>query len=138
MSGGRRVVATAKINGGAIVIVLIADDNKEIRSALGLVLRELWPGCEVVEAGSCDEALAGLLATPEPDLVLLDWDLDGHGGRKLAAAAREKVPRCPVIAMSGLPEHREESLAAGAAHFVGTSDPPALLLDLLRRLGDQE
>ena len=114
--------------------VLIADDNSEIRSALGLVLRELWPDCEVENARDGAEALC-LLESRGADLVLLDWELPGIHAPRFTRDLCTRFSACPVIAMSSDPEAREQSLAAGAAYFVGTSDPPQRLLGLLRSLG---
>jgi len=118
------------------VRVLIADDNSEIRSALGLVLYELWPDCVTVEARDADEAAAHLdtLHAVRLDLILLDWELPGIDAPGFIAGLGSRFPECPVIAMSSRPEVREQSLVAGAAHFVGTNDPPQQLLELLRSL----
>jgi two-component system, NarL family, response regulator DesR len=116
-----------------IVRVLIADDNREIRSALALVLRELWGECEIEQAGDGAETLA-VLQTYAPDLVLLDWSLAGAEVRELVAHLKERDPGCAVVAMSSSPEAHPESLKAGADDFVGTSEPPAHLFEVLRRL----
>lgn len=116
--------------------VLIADDNPEIRSALGLVLCELWPDCVTVEARDAGEVAAYLeaLHAGRLDLVLLDWELPGIDAPRFIRHVGSRFPGCLVIAMSSRPEVRNQSLAAGAAHFVGTNDPPQQLVELLRSL----
>jgi len=132
-AGGARCAPRA--NGdGAIVRVLIADDNKEIRSALTLVLNELWPHCEIGEAGHGVDVPA-IVERSQPDLVLLDWDLDGGPAGHIVDHIKSHHPASAVVAMSSRPEGREESLLAGATAFVGTNDPPERLFELLVRLG---
>jgi CheY-like chemotaxis protein len=132
---GRAGRDAPRANGdGAIVRVLIADDNKEIRSALTLVLNELWPHCEVAEA--CHGAdVPATVEGWQPDLVLLDWDLDGGPAGHVVDHLKSRYPASAVVAMSSRPEGRDESLLAGATAFVGTSDPPERLFELLVRLG---
>ena len=85
--------------------VLIADDNKEIRSALTLVLNELWPHCEVAEAGHSADVPATVEGW-QPDLVLLDWDLDGGPVGHIIDHIKSHYPASAVVAMSGRPEGR--------------------------------
>jgi len=113
--------------------ILVADDNREIRSALHLVLTEVCPGVTIEEAGD-GETARELLRRYPLDLVLYDWDLPGLDAARFAADATEVSPCCEVIAMSGRPEARREALLAGAGYFVGTNDPPSRLVGLLRLL----
>ena len=115
--------------------VLIADDNKEIRSALTLVLREMWPNCEIAEVGQAADAVTRL-DNWSPELVLLDWHLEG--GPTVTRSIRKRYPACAVVAMSSLPEERDEALRSGATAFIATNDPPDVLINLLARLGNHE
>jgi DNA-binding NarL/FixJ family response regulator len=70
-------------------------------------------------------------------VVLLDWELPegGYAGRSAAEFVQESkrdMPSCRVIAMSGRPESRLESLRAGCEWFISKNDPPDRLLALLR------
>jgi CheY-like chemotaxis protein len=128
---------------------LLADDNGEIRNALRLLLEELGVH-DIVEARDLAEALQALGHAPpstEPELgakavVLLDWELPAGpypGGRSGAFVAELKraAPGCRIIAMSGRPEAREESLRAGCDAFVSRNDPPDRLIALLASPEDQ-
>jgi DNA-binding NarL/FixJ family response regulator len=107
--------------------VLLADDEVRVRYALRVLLRQ-QPGVELAgEAVRASDLLDALTAS-RPDVVLLDWELPGSGGRQSMAAIRSLCPRLPVIALSGRPEVRREALAAGADAFVCKSDPPDRLL----------
>jgi CheY-like chemotaxis protein len=114
---------------------LIADDNEEIRAALRLLLEELIEG-DILEAGDLGEALAALPGAGI-DVVLLDWELPeggcvGWSAAEVVQESKRNVPGCRVIAMSGRPESRLESLRAGCDGFVSKNDPPDRLLALLR------
>jgi CheY-like chemotaxis protein len=119
---------------------LLADDNGEIRAALRLILEELGEH-DILEAGDLGQALAALEAAEGVrgtgfDVVLLDWELPrgsyaGRGSADLVQEWLRRAPGCRVIAMSGRPESRLESLQAGCAGFVSKSDPPDRLLALL-------
>lgn len=113
---------------------LVADDNGEIRAALRLLLEEIGEP-DVIEAGDLTEALAALRHAYF-DVVLLDWELPagscpGAGCAELVNKLKLQAPRCRVIAMSGSPEARRDSLRAGCAGFVSRNDPPDRLLALL-------
>lgn len=125
--------------------ILLADDNEQIRSALRLLLEEAERTMDVNHAaGSASpaavevfEAVDGVslldrLAECAADIVLLDWELPGTKQPRTLEAMRALRPECRVIAMSGRPEARREAEQWGADGFVGRSDPPEVLLALLR------
>jgi DNA-binding response OmpR family regulator len=60
--------------------------------------------------------------------VLLDWDLSKQNGDSAVDDLRAASPESSVIALSGLPEARQEALAAGVGSFVSKGDPPEKLL----------
>jgi CheY-like chemotaxis protein len=85
------------------------DDEDAARQPAADRLREL--GHTVLEARDGPEALR-ILATTRPDLLVTDVGLpNGMNGRQLAEAAREEVPRLPVLFISG---------------YAGTSLPPGI------------
>jgi len=121
------------------VRILLADDNKEIRSALRLLLEELEgderSDCStyysIEEATDAKSALS-LLERQPIEAVLLDWELPGLAPDRLVHEIKALQPRCIVIAMSGRPEARRRSLQVGVDGFVSKSEPPDTLLALLR------
>jgi CheY-like chemotaxis protein len=130
------------------VRVLVADDNREVRSALRLALREVsdqWEKddearsgmasapCTILEADDARSALL-LLDNQDIDLMLIDWELPGLDAAGVLPQIRARISGGTVIAMSVRPEAREQSLQAGADYFVGRNDPPAALLTLLREI----
>ncbi len=140
--------------------ILLADDDENIRSALGLLL-EQEP--DVLVVGSVVNA-TGLLKIissrpwrlinggplrQDPDrpsapenaqskesdynLLLLDWELPGWSPAHVSDL-RHSCPDLKIIALSVGPDTRQSALAAGADAFVSKSDPPDQVLDTVRRL----
>lgn len=79
--------------------VLIVDDSKLARMALGKALNALRPTWERIEAANAADAVA--LATTEPfDLALLDFNMPGKDGLSLAAELREARPGIQLALIS--------------------------------------
>ena len=113
--------------------VLIADDQADVRSALGLLLKQ-QPDLEVVAEAT--DAVGVLLAAENhaPTLVLLDWELPGVHADSLVRVLRSQWPQIRVIALSSLPEARSAAANAGVDAFVDKGDPPDALLAALRKV----
>jgi CheY-like chemotaxis protein len=79
--------------------VLIVDDSKLARMAVGRTLSGLRPDWERVEATNAEEALA-LARQGSFDLALLDFNMPGRDGLELAAELRELRPEMPVAVIS--------------------------------------
>jgi len=113
--------------------ILIADDNRELRAALRLLLQELGVHA-ITEAEDLAEAIA-TLRHARADVVLLDWELPPGGfpgdGAAFVASVKTAAPARRVIAMSGRPEAENESLTAGCDAFVSRNEPPDRLVRLL-------
>jgi len=114
-----------------IVSVLIADSRTHAQSAMRLLLAQEPDVFVVGEAADVDAAVAAIV-TCNPDVVLLDWDLSVQNGNSVVDYLRAASPESFVIALSCLPEARQEALAAGADAFVSKGDPPEKLLAAVR------
>jgi PAS domain S-box-containing protein len=80
--------------------VLLVEDDIEVRRVVKTFLEAL--GCEVVTAGSGEQALALLNPTAELDLLLTDIALGpGMRGTQLAKQAQQRLPDIAVLLMSG-------------------------------------
>ena len=119
--------------------IVLADDNKEIRFALGLLLRESGARPEgspepfqsnIVEAANAADVIRHL-EEAHCDVVLLDWELPGLSCGELLAEIRRLASGCRVVAMSGRPEAHRHSLSLGVDGFVSKNEPPDRLLELL-------
>lgn len=101
-------------------VILIVDDEENIRSALSAFLQRI--GYTVLTASSGLEALARVDAQ-EPDLVLLDVVLDESdpqqmSGLEVCRQLRTRSRFVPIIMLTSYPEWQVESLGQGAIAFV--------------------
>jgi CheY-like chemotaxis protein len=87
------------VPGGVEVRVLVVDDGKLARLSIIGALRRLQPDCAWVEAPTADKALE-ILASEPLDVVLIDFNMPGMDGLKLAAAIRQLRPDMPVAVVS--------------------------------------
>lgn len=113
--------------------VVVADDQREVRSAVRLVVEQQDDMTLVGEFAHLAD-LEAHAAALEPDVVLLDWELDGLPGPSLVRRCRSSCPTARVIALSGRVPTAAGVLAAGADAFVGKHDPPEQFLRTLRML----
>jgi DNA-binding NtrC family response regulator len=79
--------------------ILVIDDQIGVRATICLVLRVNH--FEVVEAASAAVGLK-LFAEQAFDVVIVDIFLEHANGFDVVAAMREKIPRLPVVAISGM------------------------------------
>ena len=76
--------------------VLIVDDSKAARMMLKHWVKAARPNCEIVEAGSGEEALGLLSSLTEDTLAVLDYNMPGITGIELATRILEKLPNGQV------------------------------------------
>jgi DNA-binding NarL/FixJ family response regulator len=113
--------------------VILADDDRNVRSALRLLLeRELE--LEVAGEAADGKDLLAEAKSAEPDLVLFDWELPGLTVAETLSRLRACCPEVILIGLSGRVEARQAALGAGVDAFVSKGDPPERVLDTLQRL----
>ena len=132
ISPARLEPSTTKTSG---MKVLIAEDDRDVRTLLHLVLR--LDGNQVFEAGTAKEAL--ILATESPpDLVVLDLTFPGSDGfstlQKLRAS--EATSDIPIVVISGRAEAEDQILCleAGADLYLVKPFDPFELMATVREL----
>jgi CheY-like chemotaxis protein len=107
---GTRVELTVPLHGAAVPaaeasrrlegVVLLADDNREVRQVLRRFLEGF--GLEVVESVSGTAALALFRETPDRfRALMLDVVMEGTPAEEVVVRARELRPNVPVVLMSG-------------------------------------
>jgi DNA-binding NtrC family response regulator len=98
--------------------ILIVDDDKFIRMALGEALRS-WR-YDTIEAGTVAEA-RHLFAENEPPVALLDIDLPDGSGIDLLTELKEKSPDTVAIMITGNVDFANSvaALRGGAHDFIG-------------------
>ena len=114
--------------------VLIADDEEMVRSALKLILEQ--DGAYQITGEV--ESIASLVAqidAQHPDLLVLDWELPGLGGKNLFLhGLRERWHELRILVLSGNPHSRKLALALGVDAFVSKTEPPERLLESIQKI----
>jgi DNA-binding NarL/FixJ family response regulator len=111
------------------MIVVLADDEAKVRSALRLIV-EQEENVSVTEIAETTTLFA-LCQSSCPELVLLDWELPGMNAARLALL-RAYCPQAHIIVMSAHPQVRQV-LTTGGDLFICKSDSPAQFIQLLAR-----
>jgi DNA-binding NarL/FixJ family response regulator len=114
--------------------ILLVDDHVLFREGMGLLLRPLIDGGDILEAGACDEAFRVIGAHGHVDLVLMDLGLPGISGLDGIALLRERYPDIPVVALSSSDDRTTvlRALDAGAMGFIPKSSPSGVLAGALK------
>jgi CheY-like chemotaxis protein len=107
--------------------LLVVDDDRDIRSAIRLILESL--GVRVTLAARGEEALTRM-TQDSFDLVLLDVSMPGIGGLETLERMQRGYPRTRVLMMSATPHwHPKEMASLGAGGFLRK---PFRMSDLLQ------
>ena len=109
--------------------ILLADDNRDSRSALALLLETRLDATIVGEALTMESLLEQVTLT-HPDVVLLDWELPGKPTADRLLLLRSFMPETRVIVVSARPEAAVQATEADA--FVNKTDPPERILAVLK------
>jgi DNA-binding NarL/FixJ family response regulator len=114
--------------------ILLVDDHVLFREGVALLLRHLVEGDELLEAGTCEEALNLLRNDPNIELVLLDIHLPGMSGLDAIPLIRERSPLTPIVALSSSDDRQTilSAIDAGAMGFIPKSSSSAVLSAALR------
>lgn len=108
-------------------IVLVVDDEEDIRVSLAQYLRRCIPEIGVVAARNGREALQ-LLRLTHVDVILADHYMPEMGGQELLREAQELYPNASRILMTAFPETEvlmEAVNETGVDHFFSKPlDPP--------------
>jgi DNA-binding response OmpR family regulator len=118
---------------GAMVEVLVVDDEPLLRMALGDALDEA--GLEVAQAASAEVALAAAEAEP-PAVLVTDVNL-GPGemdGIALADEAKRRWPGVGVVFITGRPSNLDGRALGARDRFLPKPFPPDRLVRAVRGL----
>ncbi|RKN45669.1 response regulator [Streptomyces hoynatensis] len=121
--------------------VLLADDQRLVRSAFAMLVESAPDMAVVGQAGTGREAVE-LARSARADLVVMDIrmpDLDGiEATRRIAADEGLSGVRVLVLTTFDTDEHVVEALRAGASGFLVKDTRPAELLDAIRTVAAGE
>ena len=102
-----------------ITRILLVDDHRIVREGLAAVLSQQPDIAVIGEASSAEEALE-ILASADPDLVVLDLHMPGMGGLRAIRHFKEVRPTTSILVLTV--ENSEmvlvEAVRAGAAGYV--------------------
>jgi DNA-binding NarL/FixJ family response regulator len=110
--------------------ILLADDDRSVRSGLRAFLSAMIP-CEIVGEAENGQDAVVQVARYRPDAVLLDLHMPTMDGVQATRIIKTNWPQTPIIVLSLYVAERGEALAAGADAFVGKGDPPSTLITTL-------
>src|ERR1035437_9736848 len=120
--------------GPAAITVLIAEERPLVLEALAIGIGAADDFVVIGVADDADSAISGALDY-RPDIVLLDVDMTGGGGKRAARAISERRPELHNIAISAHNDRTTvgDMVSAGARGFISKDSPPDQMLDTLRR-----
>ena len=112
--------------------VLLVDDHAILRTGLRRILIDEFPGAEVGEAATADEALEELRRKPW-DVVLLDISLPGRSGLDILPQIRATCPAAKVIVLSSFGDQQfaVRALRDGAVAFLTKERAARELMDAI-------
>jgi DNA-binding NarL/FixJ family response regulator len=105
---------------------VLADENTDVRFALGIRLAQESDVSVVGEAANARE-LISQIETTRPDIIFLDWELPGMAIIDLMDAIRD-VMDLAVVILSTHNRAEQSALAIGADAFVCKTSPPEVLI----------
>ncbi len=116
--------------------ILLVDDHSVVRAGVRRLLESIQ-GTEIMEAQTGHETLA-LFRSEEPDLVLLDLNMEGVGGLELLRRLllEDKKARVVVFTMHSEPIYAARALKLGAKGYVTKSASADELVAAVRQVAD--
>lgn len=116
--------------------ILLIDDHALFRSGIAMVLEAGLGEADISEAGSLEQALQE--SDIEPDLIMLDVQLQGVSGLEGMASLRRKWPLARIVVVSAfdLPDIISEAVEKGAIAFISKTERPERMLAQVRSLLD--
>ena len=87
------------MNSAQSIAVFVVDDTPSMRDRLRELLDDIEDVEVVGDAGSVDDATAGILRT-HPDCVLLDYQIQGGTGVDVLRAVRPQLPQIEFIVLT--------------------------------------
>jgi signal transduction histidine kinase len=101
--------------------ILLVDDDELIQVATSMLIGEM--GHKVTQVASGEEALALLKGGACPDIVILDMNMPGLGGKGTLPRLRALCPALPVLLSTGRIDQDALDLVATYAHVNLLSKP---------------
>lgn len=114
--------------------IIVADDHALVRGGVGILIKTLNPGTELIECNNYEKTLAAL-DQPEPiDLLLLDLLMPGMDLIKSVKHICTKWPDVPVVVISVREDMQtiREALRSGAMGYIPKTSSPDVTMNAIR------
>lgn len=117
----------------AQIRVLLVDDHPIVRSGIRNLL-EHSAGIQVIGEASDGNQGLELIASLQPDVVLLDMELPGIPGNEVAVQVRDQGLPCAILALSAHDDRTyiQEVLASGASGYLMKEEIPDNIIEAIR------
>ena len=119
--------------------VFVVDDHPIVRQGLALLINR---ESDLMVCGEAEDAHTAvqLVATTNPDILVVDISLNGPDGLDLLKDVRTKHPELPVLILSMHDEsiYAERALRAGAQGYIMKQEATEKVLVALRRILSHE
>ncbi len=101
------------------ISLVLVDDNRLLREGLARLIREQKDFRILAASADAEEAMVKVREA-KPDVVLLDFGLEGHDSLALTATIHREVPEAKVIVLGLLPIEEDivGLVRAGASGFI--------------------
>lgn len=118
-----------------MIRMLLADDHDAIHLGVGALV-ESEPDLELVATATTGEAAVELVASHDPDVVLLDLSMPGRGGLWALGEIRRNRPRTGLVVLTsdGRVATQRAAVEAGADAFVRKDGPVEDVINAVRRV----
>ena len=117
------------------VRILLADDEKHIRSLMAVVCSTLG-GVEVIGEAEDGEQAIAMFNQLSPDVVLLDINMPKLNGREVLKAIKSQESNTMVIMLTSLNsiEIVKECITSGARTYILKDNPPEKMREILKKM----
>jgi DNA-binding NarL/FixJ family response regulator len=118
-------------------VILIVDDNMNFVDRMISLLEDTQKISNISVASNYDEARR-LLASENPDVVLLDINLPGKNGIELLRLIRQNNSKCEVVMITNHADnyYKEQCHELGAKYFLDKSNDFGLVPGIIKELAN--
>ncbi|HVZ93680.1 MAG TPA: response regulator transcription factor [Phycisphaerales bacterium] len=122
----------------ATIKLMFVDDDERLGAAWERLIAH-QPDIDLVAWCRSADAMLERLGQQEADIVLLDLTMQGRDPLDALVEVSDRYPRSKVIVCTGLDRRKWEDVAreVGAADYVDKTDPPAQILETIRRVAKE-
>jgi len=116
--------------------MLLADDHPLMREGVRLVLSQLEPPVEIIEAHDYPSLFERAAGHADLDLALVDLNMPGFVGIQGISRFRSRFPDIPLVVLSASESQHDirSALEAGALGYIPKAAPAAVMLAALRQV----